>query len=144
MAALVRRSNRLVLGLTVGALVFAATFAAAASLNLSVETLSADQAAIVSCDPDGVTSDYGTVYSATAGGYIVAGVDLSGIAGPCNLFDFKVSLVGAGGAQLAQVSTPAANLGGSGNARTLANDFSGANVRAEDVISIAVSITDPS
>ena len=81
METVVRSRNRLLLGLFVGALIFGTVFAAAASLGLTVETLSADQAAIASCDADGVASDYTTVYSATAGGgaggYVVDLVTMS-------------------------------------------------------------------
>jgi hypothetical protein len=141
--------KRWLAGLVASIVMFSVVYAAAASLGLTVETLSADQEAVVSCDTDGVASDYTTVYSATAnggaGGYVVDVVTLSGIAGACNGFDFKVSLADSTGAQLGEVTTLAAALGGAGDARTLDSDFQGAqDVLASDVVLIAVSITDPS
>lgn len=141
--------TRWVAGLVASVIVFSLVYAAAASLGLTVETLSADQEAIASCDTDGVTSDYTTVYSATAnggaGGYVVDVVTLSGIAGACNGFDFKVTLANSGGTSLGFVNTLAAALGGAGDARTLDSDFQGSqDVLASDVVLIAVSITDPS
>ncbi len=140
--------KRWLAGLVTSIIVFSVVYAAAASLGLTVETLSSDEVAIVSCDTDGIVSDYTTIYSATAnggaGGYVVDVVTLSGIAGACNGMDFKVALGGAGGTKLGEVSTPAAALGGAGDARTLDSDFQGVqDVLASDVILIAVSITDP-
>ena len=140
--------SRWLAGLVTSVVIFGAVYAAAASLGLTVETLSSDEAAIVACDTDGVVSDYTTVYSATAnggaGGYVVDVVTLSGIAGACNGMDFKVALANSAGTKLGEVSTPAAALGGSLDARTLDSDFQPAqDVLASDVTLIAVSITDP-
>lgn len=139
----IRRSNRVLLGLTVGAIVFAATFAAAASLGLTVETLSADQQAITACDT-AVTSDYTTVYEDAISGYEVDTVSLSGLAAACDGMDFKVTLFGVGGTSLGEEVDAGATLGGADPNMTLDFDFTGDNVFADDVVGIAVSITDPS
>jgi hypothetical protein len=140
--------KRWLAGLVTSIIVFSVVYAAAASLGLTVETLSSDQEAILACDT-AVTSDYTTIYSATAdggaGGYVVDVVTLSGLAAACDGFDFKVTLADSGGASLGEVTTLAAALGGADPNMTLASDFQGAqDVLASDVVLIAVSITDPS
>jgi hypothetical protein len=120
---------------------FAVAFGAAASLGLTVDTLSADQAAINACD-SAIASSYTTEYSATEGAYIVDQVTLSGIDQDCEGFDFKVTLAGAANASLGEEVQTDATLTGTDPDMSLVFDFTGDSVVAEDVVLIAVSITE--
>ena len=133
--------KRWVAGLMAATMAFAVAFGAAASLGLTVDTLSADQAAINACDT-AIASSYTTEYSATAGGYIVDEVTLSGIAAACDGFDFKVTLADSVDAALGNVDTTDATLGGTDPNMTLVSDFTSQDILAEDVVLIAVSITE--
>jgi hypothetical protein len=133
--------KRWIAGLMAATVAFAVAFGAAASLGLTVDTLSADQVAINACD-NAVDSSYTTVYSPTAGGYVVDEVTLSGIAAACDGFDFKVTLGGSANASLGEVVTANATLTGTDPDMSLVSDFSSQDILAENVVLIAVSITE--
>jgi hypothetical protein len=138
---MVHIGKRWLAGLMAATVAFAVAFGAAASLGLTVDTLSADQVAINACDT-AVDSSYTTVYSATAGGYVVDEVTLSGIDADCDGFDFKVTLAGSSNTALGNVDTADAVLTGTDPNMSLVSDFSSQDILAENVILIAVSITE--
>jgi hypothetical protein len=110
----VDRRKRLVIAVIVGLTVFATVFAVAASLNLTASSLGAGEATIASCDTDGVATSFDTAFSATAGGYRVTTVHVTGIATTaCDGRSMKVTLMGAGDASLAEqtatLATPVAD-----------------------------------
>ncbi len=135
-----RIRSRWLVGIAAATVAFGVGSAAAASLGLTVDTLSADQQAVLSCDTDGIGASFTTVYSATSQSYIVDNVNLTGINAACNTQDFKVTLDGAAPVS---VTTAAASLSGTGNARTLASSFATQAVNASAVTRIAVSVTKP-
>lgn len=93
-----RRGAVVLLGL--GAFGLAA--ASAASLGgLTTGSLGADNAAVASCDTNGVTLAYGTpTYDATSGVYRVSTATVSGIAAPCVGKTVSVTLADSAGASL--------------------------------------------
>ena len=132
-----RRGNRIIIAVLVGITVFATVFAAAASLNITAATLGAGTGTVASCDTDGIATSFDTSYSATAAGYRVTIVHVSGIATPaCDGRTMKVTLVGASDASLAEVTatlaTPVAS--------PTNFDFTSANVLASDVLKVSVVV----
>ena len=131
------RRTRLLAAIIVGVTVFTTVFAVAASLSVTSPTLGAGTATVASCDTDGVTTSYTVAYSATAGGYTVANVSVSGIATPgCDGKTMKVTLVGSADASLGEqtvtLATPAVS-------PTLS--FAASNILASAVLKIAVVIS---
>ena len=133
--------RRWLAGLMAATVAFAVAFGAAASLGLTVDTLSADQQAITACD-SAIDSSYTTEYDVSSGAYTVDQVTLSGIAAACDGLDFKVTLAGAANASLGVVNTTNAALAGTDPNMSLVSDFTGQDVIAENVVLIAVSITE--
>jgi hypothetical protein len=85
---------------TVAALaVLGLVFAAAATLTVSSPTLGAGDAVVASCDPDGVTVNYSTIYN-DGGYYAVNAVEVSGIDAGCIGETLQVT-VGSASAALA-------------------------------------------
>ena len=94
-----RRRRGAVILLGLGAFGLAA--ASAASLGgLTNQSLGADNAAVASCDTDGVGMAYTNAYDATAGLYKVTSVTVSGLAAGCNGKVISVTLSGTGGTSL--------------------------------------------
>jgi hypothetical protein len=134
----VDRRKRLVIAVIVGLTVFATVFAVAASLNLTASSLGAGEATIASCDTDGVATSFDTAFSATAGGYRVTTVHVTGIATTaCDGRSMKVTLMGAADASLAEqtatLGTPVAD--------PTNISFSSVNVLASAVLKISVVIS---
>jgi hypothetical protein len=132
------RKKRLLIAALVGITVFATVYAVAASLTVTASSLGAGTATVSSCDTDGVATSFDTTYSASAAGYKVTTVHVTGIATPgCDGKTMKVTLIGAADASLAEVTatlaTPVAdptNL-----------DFSSSNVLASAVLKVSVVIS---
>lgn len=96
---IVRR--RPILGLIVGGILFSTVFAFAASLTVGTNSLSAGNAAVGSCDADGVTTAYTTAYDSAVPGYKVTAVTVSGIdATGCAGRSLKVDLVNTSNASI--------------------------------------------
>jgi hypothetical protein len=131
------RRNRIAAALIVAIVVFATTFAIAASLGVTTSGLGAGTATVASCDTNGVATSFDTTYSAAAAGYKVTTVHVTGIATPaCDGLTMKVTLMGAADASLAEqtvtLATPAAdptNL-----------SFSSDNILASAVLKVSVVI----
>ena len=132
------RRKRFIIASLVGIMVFAIVFAVAASLTVTSSSLGAGTGTVASCDTNGVATSFDTAYSASAAGYKVTTVHVTGIATPgCDGLTMKVTLIGAADASLGEVTaaltTPAAsptNL-----------DFSGDNILASAVLKVSVVIS---
>lgn len=66
--------------------------AAAASLNLTNDSLGADAQVVASCDTDGIAVEWTTAYDATAQAYEVSDVVLTGVDLACNGLDVEISV----------------------------------------------------
>jgi hypothetical protein len=123
-----RRRRGAVILLGIGAFGLAA--ASAASLNgLTTGSLGADNAAVASCDTDGVTLAYGTpAYDAASGVYKVSTATVSGLAAPCigktvylTLADSTGASLGGGSANLTTGTSVNITLSTAASAKAIVN-----------------------
>jgi hypothetical protein len=85
--------------------VFGIVWAAAATLDIDTSTLAANNAPVGSCDADGVSTSYGTVFDdVTDLRFEVSSVTVSGIDPACNGLTLNVTL--EAGAATVSASTP--------------------------------------
>lgn len=82
--------------------------AAAASLDLTTNSLGSDTEVIAACDPDGITVDYTTVYNSGTQLFDVTEVVLSGVDAACSGLDYEIVLTD-GGATLTSTTGTAAS-----------------------------------
>lgn len=130
--------KRLLIALAVGTAVFAGAYAMAASLAVSSTRLGSGNAAVTSCDTDGVATSYTVSYSATGtAGYKIDTAEISGVAAACNGGSMKVTLTGASDASLAERTQVVAA------ASTYSVNFGTAGVLASDVTGVHVTIAGP-
>jgi hypothetical protein len=93
--------RRTIAGVLAGLTVFGAVFAMAASLGgITSGRVGADDAAVASCDTDGVTTSYASSWDATDKRYEVTSVTVSGIANLCDGQTLSVSLADSANTQL--------------------------------------------
>ena len=93
--------RRTIAGILAGLTVFGGVFAMAASLGgITSGSVGADDAAVASCDTDGVSTTYASSWDATDKRYEVTSVTVSGIHNDCDTKTLSVSLTDASGAQL--------------------------------------------
>ncbi|HZC29462.1 MAG TPA: hypothetical protein VE269_06950 [Gaiellaceae bacterium] len=98
--------KRTLLALVLSLLVFGGVFATANTLNgITSAKVSADNTTIASCDPDGVTTSYGTAWDATNHVYDVSSVTVSGVADTCDGQTLSVTITDSTGAQIGSGST---------------------------------------
>ena len=94
-------SRRTIAAVVAGFTVFGAVFASAASLGgITSGNVSADNAAVASCDTDGVTTAYTTSWDGTDDRYEVTSVTVSGIANACDGRTLSLSLTDASNNQI--------------------------------------------
>jgi hypothetical protein len=95
--------------LAAGLITFGGMFGLAASLNLTSDSLGAGTATVAACQSATMNATYTTTYSATAPGYTVGTVTVTGLASTCYSKPYKVTLSGAAGASLGEATgtTPA-------------------------------------
>ena len=130
--------KRLLIALAVGSAVFAGAYAMAASLSVSSTRLGSGNAAVTSCDTDGIATSYTVSYSATGtAGYKIDTAEITGVAPACNGGSMKVTLTGASSALLAERTQAV-----SGVANYSVN-FAAAGVLASDVTGVHVTIAGP-
>lgn len=84
--------KRLVIGALVLGTVFTTVFGFAATLGVTGTDLGAGNAAVASCDTDGVTTSYGNDWDTTDKRYEVTSVTINGIADACDGKTLKVAL----------------------------------------------------
>ena len=131
------RRTRIVAALIVAIVVFATSFAIAASLSVTTNGLGAGTATVASCDTNGVATSFDTSYSSAVAGYKVTTVHVTGIATPgCDGLSIKVTLIGTSDTSLAEetatIATPAAD--------PTNVSFSSDNVLASAVLKVSVVI----
>ncbi len=90
-------------------LTFGAVYGLAASLNLTSDSLGAGTTAVAACQTGALNATYTSTYSATAPGYTVGTVTVTGLASTCYSKAYKITLAGAAGASLGEATgtTPA-------------------------------------
>ena len=93
-----------------GVIAFSGVYALAASLSVSSNQLGAGTSVVASCTADTLTATYGTLtYSAAIPGYTVAALTIKDSGATpswttCNTEGYRVTLYGAGGASLGEVT----------------------------------------
>lgn len=89
-------SRRMVAALLAGLTVFGAVFASAASLGgITSGSVGADNAAVASCDTDGVTTSYATSWDSTDDRYEITSVTVTNVNNACDGRTLSVSLLNA-------------------------------------------------
>ena len=130
--------KRLLIALAVGTVVFAGAYAMAASLSVSSTRLGSGNAAVTSCDTDGIATSYTVSYSATGtAGYKIDTAEISGVAPACNGGSMKVTLTGATSASLAERTQAVSDVA------NYSINFVSAGVLASDVTGVHVTIAGP-
>lgn len=101
--------KRVLTALIGGAITFSVVFGLAASLNLTTDSLGASTTTVAACQATALNAAYTSTYSATAPGYTVGTVTITGLAATCYSKAYKVTLSGAAGASLGEATgtTPA-------------------------------------
>jgi len=133
------RTRRGFLAVPAALLAFALVAGMAASLGgLTSTDLGADDSVVASCDTNGVSTSYTSVYNTTStAGFKVDDVTVDLINDACDGDSMTVTLTGAGNASLGSVTQVVPT----NAAFTNVLDFVGQNVLAESVTGIHVVIT---
>jgi hypothetical protein len=116
--------------------VFGGTYGLAASLGLTSDTLGAGTAVVAACQATPLNATYtGTTYAAAVPGYQETSVTVTGLATTCWSKPYKVTLYGAAGASLGEVTgtTP-----GSGTTITV-TPFAGVGAAAVTGVAVVIS-----
>jgi hypothetical protein len=93
--------KRMILALLGSVAVFGSLYGMAASLGgISSGNVGADSAVVASCDTNGISTAYGTAWSATDKRYAITSVTVSGVADTCDGETLSVSLTDSTGAQI--------------------------------------------
>jgi hypothetical protein len=116
-----------------GLFTFGGVYGLAASLNLTTDGLGAATSVVAGCQAGAMTASYTTAYSASLPGYTVSTVTVSGLTSTCYGKAYRVSLAGAGGASLGEVTgtTPST---GSSFAATMSPAVSASSVTGLSVV----------
>ena len=131
-----RRTFLAVLG---GIIVCALVVASAASLGgITSSSLGADDSVVASCDTNGVTSAYSSVYNTTStAGFKVNDVTVGGIDDACDGLTMTVTLTGAANAALGSASQAVPTGAGTTNVISVV----GQSILAESVTGIHIVIS---
>lgn len=128
--------KRLLIGALVLGTVFTTVFGFAATLGVTGTDLGAGNAAVASCDTDGVSTNYDNAWDATDKRYEVTTVTVTGIADTCDGKLLKVALTDSANAMLGDGSvTVPTGAGTSATVSTLS-----ANPAASAVLNVHVVI----
>jgi len=105
----IRPGRRVLAAVIAGLLTFSVVYGLAASLNLTSDGLGAATTTVAACQAATLNATYTSTYSATAPGYTVGTVTVTGLAATCYSKAYKVTLSGAAGASLGESTgtTPA-------------------------------------
>jgi hypothetical protein len=90
--------------LAAGVLTFGTVYGFAASLNLNTASLGAAQTSVAACQSAALTATYSSSYSASAPGYTVGTVTVTGLASSCYGMAYKITLSGTGDASLGEAT----------------------------------------
>jgi hypothetical protein len=127
--------NRAVIAALAGLFTFGGVYGLAASLNLTTDGLGAATDVVAGCQAAAMTASYTTTYSASASGYVVSTVTVSGLAATCYAKAYRIALAGSGGTSLGEVTGTTPSSGS-----TFAATFSPA-VSATSVAGLSVVIS---
>ena len=101
--------KRVLGALLAGLMTFGVVFGLAASLNLTTDSLGAGNATVAACQSGTLDATYTAAYSSSAPGYTVGTVTVTGLTAACYSMAYRVTLSGAAGVSLGEVTgtTPA-------------------------------------
>jgi hypothetical protein len=131
--------RRTLLAVLSGIIVCSLVVAAAASLGgITSSSLGADDSVVASCDTNGVTSAYSTVYNTTStAGFKVNDLTVGGIDDACDGLTMTVTLTGAANASLGSATQVVPTAVGTTNVISLI----GQSILAESVTGIHIVIS---
>jgi hypothetical protein len=131
--------RRTLLAVLSGIIVCSLVVAAAASLGgITSASLGADDSVVASCDTNGVTSAYSTVYNTTStAGFKVNDVTVGGVDDACDGLTMTVTLTGAANASLGSASQAVPTGAGTTNVISVV----GQSILAESVTGIHIVIS---
>ena len=127
--------KRLIAATVAGLIAFGGVYGLAAGLNLTGDTLGADQEVVAACQSTAMAATYTGTYSASVPGYTVATVTVTGLASGCYSKAYKITLTTTANASLGEATGTTPSSGTS-----FAATFSPA-VNAASVTGIAVVIS---
>jgi hypothetical protein len=87
-----------------GLVTFGGVYGLAASLNLTSDSLGAAQNVVAACQATAMNATYTSTYSASAPGYTVGTVTVTGLAAGCYTKAYKITLSGAANASLGEAT----------------------------------------
>jgi hypothetical protein len=101
--------KRIVAAIVAAVLTFSVVYGLAASLNLTSDGLGAATTTVAACQAGAMNATYTSAYSASAPGYAVGTVTVTGLAATCYSKPYKITLSGAASASLGEATgtTPA-------------------------------------
>lgn len=101
--------KRILTAIVAGLITFSGVYGLAASLNLTSDSLGAGTATVAACQAGALNATYATAYSASAPGYTLGTVTVTGLATTCWSKAYKITLSGAGNTSLGEATgtTPA-------------------------------------
>ncbi len=101
--------KRIITAIIAGVMTFSVVYGLAASLNLTTDSLGASTTTVAACQAGALNATYTSTYSASAPGYTVGTVTITGLAATCYSKAYKVTLSGAAAASLGEATgtTPA-------------------------------------
>jgi hypothetical protein len=126
--------KKLIIGLAAGATVFGGVYGLAASLGLTSDSLGAGQSVVAACQATAMNATYTSAYTATVPGYTVTTVTLTGLTSTCYSKPYRVTLSGAAGASLAEVTGTTPSTGA-----TVPVTFSNVNAASITGVSVVIS-----
>ena len=105
------RSKKVILAAVAGVTVFGGSYGLAASLGLTTDSLGAAQSVVAACQSGTMNVAYTPAYSASLPGYNVTSITISGLQAGCYSKNYRVTLSGAAGASLGEVTGTAPTTG---------------------------------
>src|SRR4051794_26826050 len=125
--------KRILSAIIAGAITFSVVYGLAASLNLTTDSLGAATTTVAACQSATLNATYTSTYSATAPGYTVGTVTITGLAATCYSKPYKVTLSGAAAASLGEATgtTPAS---GTSFSATFAPTVGAASITAINLV----------
>jgi hypothetical protein len=102
--------KRAIIAVVAGLVTFTGIYGLAASLNLSTSSLGAGTATVAACQAATINVTYTPSYAATIPGYAAGTVTANNLQATCYSMPYRITLYGAAGASLGEVTgtTPAA------------------------------------
>jgi hypothetical protein len=101
--------KRAILAIVAGLITFAGVYGLAAGLNLTTSTLGAGTATVAACQAATLNVTYTPSYASTIPGYAAGTVTVNNLQSTCYNMAYRITLSGAAGASLGEVTgtTPA-------------------------------------